>query len=186
MYPPALSSKLARLLALSLLGLGGCGGSSYRVEVGLPAGVAGEQVLVRVVESCGSNTVLTQSVVTRGQAGMVLGSLPRGSYGVEALVFDASCDLVAEGCVMVDATGAGGLIQVETSTSDLRSCRRAEDCMCTLPAPDAGPPDAGPDAPCTDCNDDGRCENLMTSRDHCGRCDNRCATGERCADGVCE
>jgi len=177
----------ARSFVIALLAacLAACTGRAYRVEVGLPAGVSGEQVMVRVVERCGSNNVLSQSVITRGQAGMVLGSLPRGSYGVEALVYDASCNLVAEGCVMVDATDAGGTIRVDTSTRDLRDCRSPEDCVCTLPPPDAGPPDAGPDAPCADCNGDGRCKNLLTDRNHCGRCGNVCASGERCTEGVC-
>lgn len=171
--------------ALAALALAGCGGGPYRVEVGLPAGVPGEQVEVRVLPSCGSNEVLARSTVVRGQPGMVLGSLPRGSYGVEALVYDAECNLVAEGCVMVEATGAGGTVRVETSTMDLRDCRGRDACVCTVRSADAGPQDAGSDGGCSDCDGDGRCENLMTDRDHCGVCDNRCAMGDMCRDGEC-
>ena len=186
MYPPALSSKLARLLALCLVGLASCGGGAYRVEVGLPAGVSGEQVLVRVVESCGSSDVLSQSVITRGQAGMVLGSLPRGTYGIEALVYDADCNLVAEGCVMVDATSAGGVVRIDTSSMDLRDCRGRNACECTPLPIDAGPRDGGPDVGCVDCDGDGRCEDLTSDRAHCGRCDNECRMGDMCEEGDCQ
>lgn len=175
----------AHLFGIAALCTAACSGAPYRVEVTLPAGVSGEQVAVRVLPGCGSNDVLSESVVTRGQAGMVLGALPRGTYGIEALVYDADCNLVAEGCVMVDATGAGGTVRVETSSADLRDCRGRDACVCTLEPPDAGPSDAGPDVGCTDCNDDGRCENLTTDRRHCGRCDNECRMGEMCEAGEC-
>lgn len=187
MYLPRVSFETlaGHAVALAALALAGCGGGPYRVEIGLPPGTAGEQVEVRVLASCGSTDVLTRTVVTRGQPGMVLGALPRGSYGIEALVYDAGCNLVAEGCVMVDATGAGGTIRVETSSTDLRDCRDRDACMCTLMPTDAGPADGGTDAGCTDCDDDGRCEDLDSSRSHCGMCGNACMPGDQCRSGAC-
>jgi hypothetical protein len=187
MSPSRLSRALALLGASGALLVAACSGARpYRVEVALPAGVTSSHVEVRVLSACGTNDVLAQSSVDRGAASMALGSLPAGTYGVEALVFDADCRVVAEACVMVTASGAGGTVRVDAVALDrLRDCARDEQCAC-MPG-DAGLPDAGPpvDAPCTDCDMDGRCENLLTDRANCGRCGNDCAMGERCQEGSC-
>lgn len=170
-----------------------CGGGRYRVEVALPPGSSPERVLVQVVSSCAADArVVASSVVERAGTGamaMELGGVSAGSYGVRALALDASCRVVAEGCVAVEAGGAGGTVRVETAAVTARACTASESCTCALA--DAGPaadahvslPDANT---CLECDGVGACEDLLTDRRHCGRCDNPCAGGTRCVGGRCE
>jgi hypothetical protein len=168
-----------------------CGGGRYRVEVALPAGSTPERVLVQVVSSCVADArVVASSTVERSAAPtMELGGVSAGSYGVRALALDASCRVVAEGCVAVEVGGAGGTVRVETAAVTARACTASEACVCTLG--DAGPASDAPmsllDAnTCVDCDGVGSCEELLTDRRHCGRCDNPCMGGLRCVGGSCE
>jgi hypothetical protein len=112
---------------------------------------------------------------------MSLGTLPAGTYGVEALVFDATCRVVAEGCVTVTAGGGGGVVRIATTAlATPRACRADEMCAC-MPMP----VDAAIDAACTVCDGDGMCDDLQTSRDHCGGCDQPCNPPNRCTAGEC-
>lgn len=156
----------------------GCASGSYRVEVALPAGATAEQVTVQVLPSCAGGDVLASSTVT-------LGSLPNGDYGVRALVLDATCQVVAEGCVEIHAGGGGGTVHVDTTSETPRACRAAEACAC-MPR-DGGMPDADQDAPdyCVDCDGMGRCEDLLTDRSNCGECGRSCMPGEHCTGGIC-
>jgi hypothetical protein len=177
------------LLGGSLLGgsLVGCAGGHYRVEVTLPAGASATQVIVQVLPSCGAADVLASSTVVRGETSMSLGALASGDYGVRAIVLDASCRVIAEGCVPVHAGGNGGTVRVETTAETPRACSTAEACVCGTTDAGTIPGDAPTDASssCVDCDGMGRCENLLTDRNHCGRCDHMCAGGEHCTNGVC-
>lgn len=170
----------ARTLALAAT-LVGCSSGAWRVEVTLPAGAVTDRVEVRVLSACGSSDVLLRSTVTRGEAATSLGTLPAGTYGVEALAFDATCRVIAEGCVAVTAGGGGGLVRVPTTAlATPRACRTDEMCACM-----AAPADAAVDAACTVCDGDGMCDDLLSSRQHCGGCDRPCNPPMRCMEGMC-
>lgn len=177
--------SVVMVLAVAL-GAGHIGCAPRRpVEVALPTGVDVERVIVQLLDACAPGaTILASSVVTRGSAAMELGAVDRDVVGVRVLALDASCAVVAEGCVEV-VPSESGLVHVDTTAITPRACTAVEACTCS--SVDAGTLDAvALDAPdCVDCDGVGQCEQLRTDRAHCGRCNNPCTAGDRCLEGVC-
>lgn len=123
--------------------------------------------------------------------------LPSPSIDADVSAADASTDLdVSDAAPDVTATGDVARLDVAFDAADASDAAGARDAAEVFDAADASDADvltdavglAGDEAPCapgqTPCA--AICRDLSSDRQHCGRCDNACATAVPCLMGVCQ
>lgn len=183
-------ARLIALLGMILASCGSSGSDSLGVEISFASTArSGQPVRVEVylVDSCDSvsvgsrpgNAIMSTHALRAGGTGPVLGAVEPGEYGLYAIAQDASCVVMAAGCVPVaiEATTKGPLSIMLEGYAGI-GCSVGEQCVvdsgeCVQRTMDcSSEPD---ETPCSDGSADGLCR--------VGQCCVGCWDGGTCHAG---